>query len=133
MGVHSLGFGLTRAVDIVQSDLGVLVSNMADLTLLSQLATARISCVGEKAILETESDGGWTSSMSFWTGRKLDPIILGSKVTEDEDEQVKEDPVRRSLQFKARSFSFPPWCMYPRRCLSRRSLLYKHDARDVRG
>lgn len=35
-----------------------------------------MSCVGEKAILDTESPGGWTSSMSFCTGRKL-LIILG--------------------------------------------------------
>lgn len=41
------------------------------LTLLSQLATPRMSAVGEKAILDTESPGGWTSSMSFCTGRKL--------------------------------------------------------------
>lgn len=38
-----------------------------------------MSWVGEKAILDTESPGGWTSSMSFCTGRKL-LIILGGGV-----------------------------------------------------
>lgn len=50
------------------------------LTLLSQLATARMLWPpGENNILETDSVGGWTSSMSFWTGRNAEPIILGSE------------------------------------------------------
>lgn len=44
-----------------------------------------MSWVGEKAILDTESPGGWTISMSFCTGRKL-LIILGDGDEWREDE-----------------------------------------------
>lgn len=41
-----------------------------DLTSLFQLATARISAVGEKAIFDIESGGGSASSTSFGGARK---------------------------------------------------------------
>lgn len=47
----------------------------AQLTLLSQLATASISVVGENSILEIESVGGLASSISLTPVRKVDSMV----------------------------------------------------------